>query len=173
MRIGIFADSHDHLEHLRRAVDEFNRAGCECVLFAGDLVSPIAVPALRGLRCRLVGCFGDNEGNKPGILAGMSIIGSMADPPVRYVAPDGTRFHLGHTRRQVESLAEPFDVGVYAHTHKPSIHRDEQGRLMVNPGEAGGWVSGRATIVILETQTKEAKLIDLNPHEQKASARSS
>ena len=38
MLLGIFADSHDHLDHLRRAVEVFNTAQCEQVLFAGDLV---------------------------------------------------------------------------------------------------------------------------------------
>ena len=64
MRIGVFADTHDHLDNIRRAVEYFNRAECEYVIFAGDFVSTIAVPPLRNLTCPLVGCFGDNEGNK-------------------------------------------------------------------------------------------------------------
>lgn len=39
MRVGIFADVHDHLANLRRAVDLFNARHCQLVLFAGDLVS--------------------------------------------------------------------------------------------------------------------------------------
>ena len=49
MRIGIFADSHDHLDHIRQAVEVFNQAHCELVVFAGDLVSSFAVPPLRKL----------------------------------------------------------------------------------------------------------------------------
>ena len=64
MLVGIFADTHDHLANIRRAVERFNQAGCEVVLFAGDLVSTFAVPPLRRLQCPFVGCFGDNEGNK-------------------------------------------------------------------------------------------------------------
>ena len=69
MLIGIFADSHDHLDHIRLAVATFNEAGCELVVFAGDLVSSFAVPPLRALNCRVIACFGDNEGNKAGVLA--------------------------------------------------------------------------------------------------------
>ena len=55
MRIGIFADSHDHLNYIRRAVELFNQRECELVVFAGDLVSTFAIPPLRKLNCPLVG----------------------------------------------------------------------------------------------------------------------
>lgn len=37
MRIGIFADSHDHLANIRLAVQWFNQEHVDLVLFAGDL----------------------------------------------------------------------------------------------------------------------------------------
>lgn len=43
MHVGIFADSHDHLINIRLAVERFNRERCDYVLFAGDLVSTIAM----------------------------------------------------------------------------------------------------------------------------------
>ena len=113
MLLGVFADSHDHLDHLRLATQVFNEAGCETVLFAGDLVSTFAVPPLRKLNCPFVGCFGDNEGNKAGLLAGMSIIGTLQEPPVRYTAPDGTRFLLAHMERQARGIGDDFDVFIY------------------------------------------------------------
>ena len=91
MRVGLFADCHDHLDNVRRAVDEFNRRECDVVLFAGDLVSTFAVPPLRQLRCPFVGCFGDNEGNRVGLRSGMRIIGRLEEAPVRYQSPDGVR----------------------------------------------------------------------------------
>ena len=77
MQIGIFADSHDHLNNIRRAVQVFNDAECEYVLFAGDLVSTFAVPPLRRLGCPLVAAFGDSEGNRIGLQAGFSILGTQ------------------------------------------------------------------------------------------------
>ena len=64
-------------------------------------------------------------------------------------------------KRQLRGLDEDFDVAVYAHTHKPRIARDESGRLHINPGEAGGWSFGRPTIAVLETESFEVDLIDL------------
>jgi putative phosphoesterase len=135
MRIGVFADTHDHLDNLRLAVAEFNRRECELVVFAGDLVSTFAIPPLRRLRCPLIASFGDNEGNKIGIRGGMQIIGQVADPPFGFRAPDGTRFLVTHQHELLRGLLDGADIVIYAHTHRPRIYTDEQGRLLVNPGE--------------------------------------
>ncbi|QEG35797.1 YfcE family phosphodiesterase [Bythopirellula goksoeyrii] len=159
MRIGIFADSHDHLDNIRRAVDVFNENGCELVVFAGDLVSTIAIPPLRALRCPLVGCFGDNEGNRIGIRGGMRIIGPLAEPPFGFRAPDGTRIVVTHQRELLRGQIEGCEVAIFGHTHRASIQKDCAGRLIVNPGETSGWIFGQPSVTILETQPLQAKLV--------------
>jgi putative phosphoesterase len=161
MLVGVFADSHDHLDHLRLAVRRFNEAGCELVLFAGDLVSTFAVPPLRKLQCPFVGCFGDNEGNKPGLLAGISIVGTLAEPPLCYTASDGTRFLIAHMERQARGVTDDFDIFIYGHTHKPVVKRDAAGRLLLNPGETSGWTFQRPTIALLETVTRQVEIVEL------------
>ena len=162
MRFGIFADTHDHLDNIRRCVQIFNEAQCECVLFAGDLVSTFAVPPLRKLNCKMIACFGDNEGNKIGLRAGFTIIGEIGEAPYRYTAEDGTRFVLVHMERQLRGFEEEFDVAVYGHTHKPSISQDERGRLFLNPGEASGWTFGRPTVILFDTSTRQAEIVELS-----------
>jgi uncharacterized protein len=161
VRVGIFADTHDHLAHIRLAVEHFNAAQVDLVLFAGDLVSTIAVPPLRSLNAPLVACFGDNEGNKIGLRAGFSLVGQLSEPPVLVTIDDGTRFVLAHMKRQLRGLDTEYDVAVFGHTHKPRIERDERGRLQINPGETSGWSFGRPTIVLLDTTTQVASVIDL------------
>lgn len=164
MRLGIFSDVHDHHANLRLAVAFFNRAECETVLFAGDLVSTFSVPPLRKLNCPFVGCYGDNEGNKPGLQAGMSIVGALSEAPVLWTSPDGTRFAIVHMERQLRTLpvGTEFDVAVCGHTHKPRVSRDEQGRLFLNPGETSGWTYERPTVMLFDTVTREAEVIELN-----------
>lgn len=162
MIIGIFADSHDHLDNIRRVVSVFNAEQCELVLFAGDLVSSFAVPPLRQLKCPFIGCFGDNEGNKPGVLAGMKIIGTMGEPPFGFQTADGRKILLTHFDRSLRRLDGEFDVAVFAHSHKPSITHDEQGRLFINPGETSGWSHGKPSVALLDTATMEAKIIYLD-----------
>lgn len=161
MRIGIFADIHDHLDHVRLAVERFNTERVELVMFAGDLVSTIAIPPLRKLNARVIACYGDNEGNKVGIQAGFQLVGSMAEAPVRHVCPDGTRIIMAHMQRQLRGLTEDYDVCIVGHTHKARVERDELGRLHINPGETSGWSFGRSTIAVLETATREVELIEL------------
>jgi putative phosphoesterase len=161
MLTGLFADTHDHLANIRLAVERFNEAGCELVLFAGDLVSTFAVPPLRKLKCPFVGCFGDNEGNKVGLRAGYTMVGQIGEPPLRYTAADGMRFILCHMQRQLRGEADDWDIAVFGHTHKPRVSRDELGRLLINPGETSGWTFGRPTIALLETATREVQIIDL------------
>lgn len=159
MKIGIFADTHDHLDNIRRVVRMFNDLEVEAVLFAGDLVSTFAVPPLRQLRCPIYGCFGDNEGNKTGLLGGFRVLGEIREAPAAYTLLDGTQVVLVHMRRQLDGYSAPFDVAVYGHTHRPHIERDDQGRLWINPGETSGWTFNAPTIAILETSTGEATLL--------------
>jgi predicted phosphodiesterase len=127
------------------------------------------VPPLRKLACPLVGCFGDNEGNKAGLYAGIGIVGTLGEAPVRYVGRDGTRFMIVHMERQARGISEDFDVFIFGHTHKPVVHFDESGRLFLNPGETSGWTFRRPTIALLETQTKHVEIIELRPAQVDAS----
>lgn len=161
MRIGLFADTHDHVDNVRRSVVEFNRAGCQLVLFAGDFVSPLVIPPLRKLSGQLIACFGDNDGNRLGITGGMRICGTLGDPPIGIRAHDGTRILLTHQLEHVKGLIDQANLIVFAHTHRPSIAQDNSGRLFVNPGEASGWTFRKPTIAIVETQPLTAEIIPL------------
>lgn len=159
MLVGIFADTHDHLDNIRLAVAEFNRRECEVVLFAGDLVSTFAIPPLRKLNCPMIASFGDNEGNKVGIRGGMQIIGEIGEPPFCFRLSDGKRVLLTHQRELIRESFEGLDIIVYAHTHKPRIHCDEAGRLWINPGETSGWTYRNPSIAILDTGSMHAEVV--------------
>lgn len=162
MKIGLFADAHDHLDFIRRAVAVFNARECQLVLFAGDLVSSFAVPPLRELRCPVLACFGDNEGNKLGVAAGFKILGQIGEAPFCLKTPDGVRIVVTHMLRQLHGAEGEFDVCVFAHTHRAEISRDEQGRLYVNPGETSGWSFRRPSVAILETSPLSAEIVRLD-----------
>jgi putative phosphoesterase len=161
MLVGIFADTHDHLDNIRRLVQVFNAAGCELVLFAGDLVSTFALPPLRELRCPIWGCYGDNEGNKPGLQAGFSILGELREAPACYTLPDGTRVAIVHMERQLRGCEADYSAVILGHTHRPRVSTDAQGRLWINPGEASGWTFDDPTVATWETTTGEVILHSL------------
>lgn len=162
MKIGLLADVHDHLTHLRRAVELFVEEECELVVFAGDLVSSFAVPPLRKLNCPVLACFGDNEGNKIGVAAGFRILGDIGEPPFGFRATDGTRILVTHMLRSLQGAVGDFDVCVFAHTHRAELRYDDYGRLFINPGEASGWSFGKPSIAILETGSRTARFLRLD-----------
>jgi putative phosphoesterase len=162
MIVGIFADTHDHLDNIRRVVMLFNERNCECVLFAGDLVSTFAVPPLRELNCPFYGCFGDNEGNKTGLRGGLRVIGEIREPPALYTLADGTRVAIAHMESQLASISEDYDIAVHGHTHRPRIHADKRGRLIINPGETSGWTFGAPSVAILNTVTRDVEIVPID-----------
>ncbi|MFQ5713006.1 MAG: hypothetical protein ACE5GU_03140 [Candidatus Scalinduaceae bacterium] len=48
---------------------------------------------------------------------------------------------------------------IFAHTHESQIRKN--GQIYVSPGECGGWLNGKSTIAILDTQTRGVEIIDL------------
>ena len=67
-----------------------------------------------------------------------------------------------HEPPLVKSLARSgdFDLVVYGHTHVPDVHR-EGTSLVVNPGKAAYLNKGRATVAVLDTETREARIVEL------------
>ncbi len=64
MIVGIIADTHDRLPLLDKAVKRLNEEKVELVLHAGDYVAPFVVPHFKPLKARLIGVFGNNDGDK-------------------------------------------------------------------------------------------------------------
>lgn len=161
MRIGIFADAHDHVDNVRHVVNFFNEQQCELVLFAGDFVSPLVVPPMRKLTGRFVACFGDNDGNRRGITGGLRVIGPVSPGPVCIQAKDGTRILMTHILNDVRDCLGEAQIVVFAHTHRPSVVKDSQGRMFINPGETGGWSSRKPTVALVDTTDFEAQIVTL------------
>jgi predicted phosphodiesterase len=96
----------------------------------------------------------------------MAIVGTMAEPPFGFRADDGTRVLVTHQRELLRGQVDGCDVVVFAHTHRASIRHDSHGRLHINPGETGGWTYGKPTVAILDTKTRNAKLLSLGRRTQ-------
>ena len=52
------------------------------------------------------------------------------------------------------------DALAASYTHDTDIRRVGS-TLMVNPGECGGWLRGRATVVVLDLETMVSQLLEL------------
>jgi len=67
-----------------------------------------------------------------------------------------------HEDDLVDSLAKSgdYDVIIYGHTHRTDI-RKIGNTLIVNPGELCGWLTGKYTVAIIDTENLNAKIISI------------
>ncbi len=154
MKLGVMADSHDNLVLIRIAVEWFNDEGAVgAVVHAGDYVAPFALKELARLSVPLHGVFGNNDGEHAGI---NKVMPQIVDPPL----------HIGLGRRKIvvthdlealpDAARNAADIVIFGHTHEPLVERD--GRLLVNPGELGGWLTGRSTVAVIDLETLEVEI---------------
>jgi len=163
--VGLIADTHDHLPMVDKTVKKLNESDVELVLHAGDYVAPFVIPKFKDLKAKLIGVFGNNDGDRELLrkrfteYEGLEMRGNFAEMTV-----DGLRFALlhGHEEELLKALvnSEGFDVVVHGHTHKAEVYR-KGGTLVVNPGEVCGYLSGRSTIALFDTVKREVRLVDL------------
>jgi hypothetical protein len=165
MLIGLIADTHDNLPMVEKAIKRLNDENVELVLHAGDYVSPFVIPKFKGLKAKLIGVFGNNDGDHEFLKKRFSenerleIRGNFADTTV-----DGVRIVLlhGSDRELLKALVESdsFDVVVHGHMHNAEAYRKGK-TLIVNPGEVCGYLTGKSTIALLDTVKHEARIIEL------------
>ncbi len=160
MKLGIMSDSHDNVPMVRRAVELFTRRKVDLVVHAGDFVAPFAVAPLADLDCRVLAVFGNNDGERVALARKLDAIGKV-HPNLAEAEVGGRRLAAVHYPELAEPIAAGgrFDLVVYGHTHEVDIRRGET--VMLNPGEVGGWLTGRSTAAIVELEEMEVEIVDL------------
>lgn len=159
--IGILSDSHDNLTLVRAAVGLFNDAGCDLVVHAGDFVAPFTAEELRNLRAPVKAVYGNCDGETAGLARVFRGLGEIAKGPLAFTHA-GLRFVVCHLDSSADAQAASglFDVVVFGHTHRPLVE-SRDGVLLINPGEAGGWLRGKGTVALLDPATRSADIITL------------
>jgi putative phosphoesterase len=160
MLIGILSDSHDNVPYLNKAVEIFNQKQVGHVLHAGDFVSAFTSKPFSNLKCKFAGVFGNNDGDKLLLKAGFKNIGEIYDDVYEDII-DNKKIILFHRETLVEEIAgsRKYDIIIYGHTHRVDLREGKP--LIINPGECGGWISGKSTIAILDTEKMKAEIIEL------------
>jgi len=163
--VGLIADTHDNLPMVDKAVRRLNEENVELVLHAGDYVAPFVIPKFERLKAKLIGVFGNNDGDHELLRKRFSenpkleIRGGFAKLTV-----DSLRIALLHggDKGVLEALIDGkcFDVVVHGHSHSAEVYRIGK-TLVVNPGEVCGYLSGKATVAVLDTSKREARIIEL------------
>lgn len=157
MKIGILSDSHDNLPKIEKAVKFFNKNKVGFVLHAGDFVAPFTIPKLKVLKCDWQGVFGNNDGERNG-LSRISE-GKIKVGPLR-IKLGSKKVTLVHDINTISTETENADLIVCGHTHKSEV-KNLDAKLIINPGECGGWLTGKSTLAIVDLAAKSCKIFHI------------
>jgi len=159
--IGIMADSHDNLNAIRWAVRLFNEAKCSLVVHAGDFIAPFAGREFQSLGCPVKGVFGNCDGEKIGLAKAIEPFGSIQESPYIFNS-EGLMILVSHLNAPLESYLakQKYDLVIFGHTHKPEVRRDRK-TLAINPGETGGWLTGKSTVALFDPEKREPTILTL------------
>jgi len=164
MKIGIIADTHDNLPVIDRAVKRLNEEKVQLVLHAGDYVAPFSVLRFKPLKAKLIGIFGNNDGDHQFLKKRFKEINAEIRGRFAEVIADDIKIAIlhGEDTELLESLigTESYDVIVHAHSHEAKIERKGK-TLIINPGEACGYLSGKSTLAFLDTKSLDAKIVEI------------
>lgn len=162
MVIGLISDSHDHVPHIKKAVEVFREKDVGLVLHAGDLCSPFTIPPFEGIP--LKGVFGNNDGDQYLILQKFNEIGATHLGSFGEVEVNGKKIALYHgTDAPVTAALEQcgnYDAVISGHTHNKKLETVGN-TLAINPGTTHGF-EGSATVALLDTEMMDVSFVELN-----------
>jgi len=159
--IGILSDSHDNVPAVRLAAALFRDAGCSLVIHAGDFVAPFTARELQAAGCPVRAVYGNCDGEKAGLRDALAPFGEIRPAPLAF-AWDGLEIVVVHIGGDLARRAARRGrrLIVHGHTHKPEIRALGEA-LIVNPGETGGWLTGRRTAALYDPDTGTAEIVAL------------
>ena len=169
MRIGLLADTHDRVPAVAEFLKRFAEAEVGLVLHAGDYCSPFSLQPFLDTNMPFAGVFGRNDGDREGLKAFASKgVGIELFESPHSIEVGGQRILL------VYELGEVSGRSVEAHkyvVHGSSHQLDLTSRgdtLLINPGEACGWLYATPLAAILDLASGEVEHIRLTDPQWRA-----
>lgn len=162
VKIGLLADTHDRVPAIEELLQVMLSKGVSLVMHAGDYCSPFALDPFNNSNIALLGIFGRNDGDPEALRAtaargvGMEL----------YESPHSFDVS-GHRILIVHDIGEVNRRSISAHSFvvHGSTHRQEtvtrDATLIVNPGEACGWLTGVCSGAILDLETREVEVVTI------------
>jgi putative phosphoesterase len=168
MRVGLIADTHDRLPAIAELVHQIQAAGAGMILHGGDYCSPFALKPLEDAQLSLAGVFGRNDGDPQGLVTrAQSAFGAELFESPHSFEIGGRRILLVHDIGDVNTRSiSSHEVVIHGSTHQQEM-KTRGGTLIVNPGEACGWLFGTPSAAVLDLDTREVEFLSLKGPEWK------
>jgi len=165
--IGVISDTHDNLKAVDKVLKILKERGVNTAIHLGDFISPFTLRKFESFR--LYGIFGNNDGEKLLLKSIADEFEFVLEEAPLEIEIEKKNFLLLHgygsverTKKLVRSFAKSGDYNfiLYGHTHR--VHREKIGEtLILNPGEACGYLSGKRTIAILDPLKGKIEIIEV------------
>lgn len=158
MKIGILSDSHDHVEHTKKAIELFNDQKVELIIHCGDFCSPFMMPLFKNFN--VVAVFGNNDGDifllsKKAEEAHVQLKGGFWETEML-----GKKIAVYHGT--YESITKAlvysglYDLVITGHTHK--VVQEKVGKTWsLNPGTVHGF-GGDSTVMIVNVVSDDIQV---------------
>jgi putative phosphoesterase len=170
--VGVISDTHDNIPALKEIISRLKRRDIDIIVHLGDYVSPFTVRIMHEElgNHKVIGVLGNNDGDILLISRLFNKYGWELHDGPSIIDLDGVKFlimhgydGIEHTERIASLLVgyEGVSGVLYGHTHKAVYLRTSDGRIILNPGEACGYLTGRSSFALLDTNSLEAKIIYL------------
>lgn len=165
MIIGAISDSHDNLPLVEKAIQTLNEQKVSLALHAGDFVAAFTVAKFKKLNCPLIAVFGNNDGDHELLKKRFSeTTNCSVHECFTQLNLEGYKIALlhGHEAELLDAIIDSgyFDAVIHGHSHIHSV--EYKGKtLSINPGELCGYLTGKPTLALLDTNKHQANIIEL------------
>jgi putative phosphoesterase len=168
MRIGLIADTHDRLPAIAELVAQMQNAGVGMILHAGDYCSPFALRAFEDTQMSVAGVFGKNDGDREGLMSrAQAAFGAELYESPHSFEIGGRRILLVHDIGDVNARSiASHEIVIHGGTHQQEMKTRGES-LIVNPGEACGWIYGTPSAAILDLDSRAVDFLSLGSAEWK------
>jgi len=149
----IISDTHDNMKVVEEVPYVVEKYKVDSIFHCGDFVAPFVLKSFMIPGVDFFGVFGNNDGEKV-------LLSKKSDGRITY-GPTA----IEHQGKKIFMMHEPYSLmpaessGLYdyvffGHTHEV-VFRQHGKTLIINPGEACGWVRGVASCVLLEPDSNK------------------
>ena len=169
MRIAVLSDIHDHLDNLKKVLEDFKKQKVQAIFFCGDLISPFTTGVLAEAELPTYAVLGNNDEDHIGMMkkGGKKITWFHLSQEFGEMKVGDKKIAFCHYPKLGELLAKSgeYDAVFYGHTH--NVHKEKFGKtLLLNPGAVCGINFeksdyDKATYAIFDTEENSAEIIEI------------
>ncbi|MFX1572081.1 MAG: metallophosphoesterase [Promethearchaeota archaeon] len=170
MKLAVVSDTHDHMTNILKAVSIINERNVDVLIHCGDYVAPFVKRWFDNLKDSIkknfYGVFGNNDGERLFLKQNLGQICEFAQNGHELILDlGGKKIFVSHMPKQetIDALAHSgkFDIILTGHTHSLVNKKYDNGVLVLNPGEVCGYLTGKSTFAIINTDNMEVDIIKL------------